>query len=64
MTDKMVPLIQAEEVLEVKLHDLLLTPGIEIHTKISHGQVYVDPNDLARAKHQVEIQKKGENGKT
>lgn len=62
MTDKMVPLIQAEDVLEVKLHDLLLS-SVEIHTKQIHGQTYVDPNEMMKAKHQIENRKKEEHGK-
>lgn len=60
---RMVPLTQAEDVLEVKLHDLLLS-SVEVRTKQIHGQTYVDPNDMMKAKHQIEEQKKGEHGKT
>lgn len=59
----MVPLAQAEEVLQIKLHDLLLSPEVEVHTKQIHGQTYVDPNEMMKAKHQIEEKKKGENGK-
>lgn len=59
----MVPLIQAEEVLQIKLHDLLSSPGVSIRTETRHGQVYVDPNDMMRARYLI-AQKKGENGKT
>ena len=60
---KMVPLAQAEEVLKIKLADLLSHPEVTIHIKKTHGQTYVDPQELMAAKHAIE-QKKGEHGKT
>lgn len=58
-----VSLIQAEEVLNVKLHDLLLDPDVHIKTKIVHGELRVNPQEMMEAKHQIES-KKERNGKT
>jgi len=63
MTDKMVPLIQAEEVLRIKLHDLLLDPEVHVETKKMHGEVYVNPQEMMEAHHYIEEKRKGQNGK-
>lgn len=63
MTDKMVPLIQAEEVLRIKLHDLLLDPEVHIETKKIHGEVCVNPQKMMEAHHYIEEKRKVQNGK-
>lgn len=64
MTEKMVPLYQAEDVLQIKLRDLLLDSEVHIETKIIHGEVCVDPQKMMEANHFIEMKRKGQNGKT
>lgn len=60
---KLVSLTQAEEVLNVKLHDLLLDPDVHIETKTAHGEVCVNPQEMMEAKHLIETKRKEQNGK-
>lgn len=60
---KLVSLTQAEEVLNVKLHDLLLDPDVHIETKTVHGEVCVNPQEMMEAKHFIESKKGGPHGK-
>jgi len=54
---KLVPLAEAEEVLKVKMADLLCHPEIAIHTEKKHGQIYVDPQEMMDAKHAIDKKK-------
>lgn len=60
--NKLVSLTQAEDVLKVKLADLLSHPEVTIHTKKQKGKIYIDPNEMMKANEQ--LKKKGEHGKT
>jgi len=63
MTEKMVPLYQAEDVLQIKLRDLLMDSDIHIETKIIHGETCVDPNEMMKAQHHIMEKRKGQHGK-
>jgi hypothetical protein len=63
MTEKMVPLYQAEDVLQIKLRDLLMDSDIHIETKIIHGEVCVNPQKMMEANHYIQMKQKEKNGK-
>lgn len=63
MTEKMVPLYQAEDVLQIKLRDLLMDSDIHIETKIIHGEVCVNPQKMMEANHFIQMKQKEKNGK-
>ncbi len=61
MTEKMVPLDQAQEWFKMNLRDLLLRSQSKVKHKKRHGRIYVDINTLLKYN---EVNTKGENGKT
>lgn len=61
---KTVSLSEAEEVLKIRLRDLLADPDVRIKIKVgSHGEVRVNPQEMMDAHHRIEMKQKERNGK-